>query len=71
MKIMLNFSFKYFDSDELPTLFAALKRTFDAADVSFYLIGARARDVWFLPEKKSRITPLVEKSNTSSVIQLI
>ena len=56
MKIMLNFSFKYFDSDELPTLFAALKRTFDAADVSFYLIGARARDVWFLPEKKSRIT---------------
>jgi predicted nucleotidyltransferase len=56
MKIMLNFSFKDFDSDELSTLFAALKRTFDAADVPFYLIGARARDVWFLPEKKSRIT---------------
>jgi predicted nucleotidyltransferase len=55
-KIMKNFSFRSFDSDELPTLFAALKRTFDAADVSFYLIGARARDVWFLPEKKSRIT---------------
>jgi predicted nucleotidyltransferase len=56
MTIMAKFSFKYFDSDELPTLFAALKRTFDAAEVPFYLIGARARDVWFLPEKKSRIT---------------
>ena len=53
---MLNFSFKHFDSEELPSLFAALKRTFDAEEVPFYLIGARARDVWFLPNKKSRIT---------------
>jgi predicted nucleotidyltransferase len=56
MTTMLNFSFKNFDSDELPSLFAALKRTFDAAEIPFYLIGARARDVWFLPNKKSRIT---------------
>jgi predicted nucleotidyltransferase len=53
---MSKFYFKYFESYELPSLFAALKRTFDAADVPFYLIGARARDVWFLPEKKVRIT---------------
>ena len=56
MKAMSNFSFKYFEDDELPTLFAALKQAFDAADVPFYLIGARARDVWFLPEKSMRIT---------------
>jgi predicted nucleotidyltransferase len=55
-KAMLSFSFKYFEDDELPTLFATLKRTFDAADVPFYLIGARARDVWFFPEKSMRIT---------------
>lgn len=53
---MSSFSFKYFESDDLPNIFAALKRTFDAADVPFYLIGARARDVWFLPEKNMRIT---------------
>jgi predicted nucleotidyltransferase len=56
MKVMSSFSFKYFEDDELPTLFATLKRTFDAADVPFYLIGARARDVWFFPEKSMRIT---------------
>ena len=56
MKAMSNFSFKYFEEDELPTLFAALKQAFDAADVPFYLIGARARDVWFLPEKSLRVT---------------
>lgn len=55
-KAMSNFSFKYFEDDELPTLFATLKTTFDAANVPFYLIGARARDVWFLPEKSIRIT---------------
>jgi predicted nucleotidyltransferase len=51
-----NFSFKYFDSAELPKLFDAMKRTFDAANVPFYLIGAMARDVWFLPEYMTRIT---------------
>jgi predicted nucleotidyltransferase len=56
MKAMSKFSFKYFEDDELPSLFAALKQAFDAANVSFYLIGARARDVWFLPEKSLRIT---------------
>jgi predicted nucleotidyltransferase len=56
MKAMSNFSFKYFGDDELPTLFAALKQAFDAANVPFYLIGARARDVWFLPEQPLRIT---------------
>jgi predicted nucleotidyltransferase len=56
MKLMLNFYFKDFKSDDLPNIFAALKKTFDAANVPFYLIGARARDVWFLPEKNMRIT---------------
>jgi predicted nucleotidyltransferase len=56
MKAMSDFSYEYFGSDEFPALFAALKRTFDAAEVPFYLIGARARDVWFLPEKSFRIT---------------
>lgn len=56
MKAMSDFLFEYFESEEFPALFAALKRTFDAAEVSFYLIGARARDVWFLPEKSFRIT---------------
>ncbi len=53
---MSSFSFEYFEDAELPALFAALKRTFDAANVPFYLIGARARDVWFLPQKNMRIT---------------
>jgi predicted nucleotidyltransferase len=56
MKNTLAFYFKYFGSEELPALFAALKRVFDAENVSFYLIGARARDVWFLPQKQTRIT---------------
>ena len=56
MKAMSTFSFKHFESEELPALFATLKRVFDKADVPFYLIGARARDVWFLPEKSIRIT---------------
>jgi predicted nucleotidyltransferase len=53
---MSKFSFKYFDSNELPLLFATLKSVFDHAQIPFYLIGARARDVWFLPHKNIRIT---------------
>ena len=56
MKNTSAFYFKYFGSDELPVLFAALKRVFDVEHVPFYLIGARARDVWFLPQKQTRIT---------------
>ena len=67
---MSKFSFKYFDSDALPDLFAALKRTFDAANVPFYLIGARARDVWFLPETKSRITRDVDWIAASEEVTL-
>lgn len=59
---MSKFSFKHFESEELPELFAALKRTFDAAEIPFYLIGARARDVWFLPEKQIRITKDIDWS---------
>ena len=62
MKIMSKFSFEYFESDELPELFATLERVFGKADVPFYLIGARARDVWFLPEKQIRITKDVDWS---------
>jgi predicted nucleotidyltransferase len=56
MKNTSAFYFKYFGSEELPALFAALKRVFDIEKVPFYLIGARARDVWFLPLKQTRIT---------------
>ncbi len=62
---MSTFSFEYFESDELPKLFATLKKVFDEADVPFYLIGARARDVWFLPEKRMRITKDVDWSIAS------
>ena len=60
MKVMSKFTFKYFESEELPELFSTLKRVFGKADVPFYLIGARARDVWFLPEKQIRITKDVD-----------
>ena len=65
MKAMSKFSFKHFESEELPELFATLKRVFDKADVPFYLIGARARDVWFLPEKSIRITKDIDWSVAS------
>ena len=50
MKVMSNFSFKHFDSDELPFLFDALKQVFDTVDVPFYLIGARAEMFGFYPK---------------------
>ncbi len=53
---MSKFYFKYFGAEHLPTLFATLKRVFDKAKIPFYLIGARARDVWFLPHTSIRIT---------------
>ena len=33
-----------------------LKKVFDELDISAYLIGAQARDVWFLPKRSPRIT---------------
>ena len=65
MKVMSKFTFKYFESEELPELFSTLKRVFGKADVPFYLIGARARDVWFLPEKSIRITKDIDWSVAS------
>ena len=62
MKIMSKFSFKDFEAEELPELFSTLKRVFGKADIPFYLIGARARDVWFLPEKQIRITKDIDWS---------
>jgi predicted nucleotidyltransferase len=36
--------------------FAILQNAFDELEISAYLIGAQARDVWFLPMKSSRIS---------------
>ena len=33
-----------------------LKKVFDELEISAYLIGAQARDVWFLPKRSPRIT---------------
>ncbi|MEO0043837.1 MAG: hypothetical protein RL329_3285, partial [Bacteroidota bacterium] len=56
MKPMPKSSFNFFEHQALAPLFAAAKRVFDKTGVSFYLIGARARDVWFLPEVSHRMT---------------
>jgi predicted nucleotidyltransferase len=44
-------------SDKLTAkTFAVLQNAFDELAISAYLIGAQARDVWFLPIKSSRTT---------------
>lgn len=44
-----------FDKNIAETLYI-LRKTFDELDISAYLIGAQARDVWFFPIRSPRIT---------------
>ena len=47
---------KTFSDNLTAKTFAILQNAFDELEISAYLIGAQARDVWFLPMKSSRIT---------------
>ncbi len=46
---------KNFDAQILKT-FQILKNVFDKLNIPAYLIGAQARDIWFLPQLSPRIT---------------
>jgi predicted nucleotidyltransferase len=47
---------KSFSNQAMAQIFSILQDTFDELEISAYLIGAQARDVWFLPIKSPRIT---------------
>ena len=41
---------------QITSTIQTLKKVFDELEISAYLIGAQARDVWFLPKTSPRIT---------------
>ncbi len=47
---------KKFYNTETADVIETLQTVFDELDINAYLIGAQARDIWFLPKKLSRIT---------------
>jgi predicted nucleotidyltransferase len=52
MKNMLKISFE----EKITNTIITVKKVFDELDIPAYLIGAQARDVWFLPRRSPRIT---------------
>ncbi len=49
---MLKISFE----ENITNTIITIKKVFDELNISAYLIGAQARDVWFLPHRSPRIT---------------